>query len=65
MIYYEYGMRERGFSPGCQPMDGFIRREDSWTHLYYDLLVYDRKLSGNEVYNYSLDYIDKFEEDAR
>lgn len=52
---YVYGMRSRGFSLGCQPMEGFVRREDSVR--YYDLLVYDRKLTEEEVKNNELDFV--------
>ena len=48
-------MQIRGFSIGCQPMDGFIRREDDPE--YHDILVYDRKLSDEETRHYSLDFI--------
>ncbi len=51
---YFYGMRLRGFSPGCQPMDGFIKREDPSTNDFYDILVYDRTLSSDEINHYSL-----------
>lgn len=51
---YFYGMRLRGFSPGCQPMDGFIKREDSSKKAYYDVLVYERPLTKEEVEHYSL-----------
>lgn len=53
---YVYGMRSRGFSLGCQPMDGFIRREDC-VDRYHDLLVYDRKLTEKEVKDYELDLV--------
>ena len=52
---YIYGMRIRGFSIGCQPMDGFIERRDD--PKYHDILVYDRKLSDDEIRHYSLDFI--------
>ena len=52
---YYYGMRLRGFSIGCQPMDGFVERLDSETDKYHDILVYDRKLSDEEVRDYELD----------
>ena len=29
MTLYAYGMRLRGFSPGCQPMSGLVRCMDS------------------------------------
>ena len=51
-----YGMRLRGFSPGCQPMEGLIRREDDPDGKYYDLLVYDRMLTWNEMRRYELDF---------
>lgn len=52
---YKYGMRLRGFSLGCQPMKGFLRREDDTTGKYYDILVYNRPLTESEIYNYELD----------
>ena len=56
---YKYGMRLRGFSIGCQPKDGFIRREDDASGRYYDILVYDRELSEQELEDYELDYLGK------
>jgi len=55
---YRYGMRLRGFSPGCQPMIGLIRREDDTTEKYHDILVYDRRLTEKELRDYELDYLD-------
>ena len=57
MKAYVYGMRLRGFSPGCQPKEGFLYREDDTTGKYYDLLTYSRKLSDKEVSDYELDYL--------
>lgn len=57
MKRYKYGMRLRGFSIGCQPMDGFIERLDDRSGRYHDLIVYDRMLTGREVMDYELDYI--------
>lgn len=54
---YEYGMRHRGFSIGCQPMNGLIERKDDKTGRYHDILVYDRQLTEKELYDYELDYI--------
>ena len=54
---YRYGMRLRGFSPGCQPKRGFVEREDDQTGRYYDILAYDRKLTDKEVDSYELDYL--------
>ena len=50
-------MRLRGFSIGCQPMKGFIKRHDDPTNKYYDILEYDRKLTKEETETYSLDLI--------
>lgn len=52
---HKYGMRLRGFSPGCQPMKGLIRREDSTSRRYWDILVYNRELTADEIRNYELD----------
>ena len=53
---YTYGMRLRGFSPGCQPK-GVLRREDDPSGKYWDLLVYDRKLTDKELADYELNFI--------
>ena len=55
MTEYRYGMRLRGFSIGCQPYEGLLRREDDVTERYYDIIVYDRELDKEEVSHYSLD----------
>ena len=55
---YRYGMRLRGFSIGCQPMNGLDHREDDPTGRYCDILVYKRELTEQELYDYELDYID-------
>ena len=52
---YRYGMRLRGFSIGCQSMDGFIGRIDDESGKYYDIIVYNRPLSSEEIKNYELD----------
>ena len=54
---YKYGMRLRGFSPMCQPKEGFIRREDDMTGKYYDIIVYNRQLTEKEINDYELDNI--------
>lgn len=55
---FRYGMRLRGFSPGCQPMNGFLRREDSTKH--HDVLVYERQLTEQEIADYELDALTWF-----
>lgn len=57
MIEYYYGMKLRGFSPGCQPMEGFVRREDDWTGKYWDILVYDHRLTSADCEHYDLEFI--------
>lgn len=57
MIVFYYGMRLRGFSPGCQPMDGFVERQDDWTGKYWDVLVYDRQLDKADCEQYDLEFI--------
>ena len=52
---YRYGMRLRGFSIGCQPKEGLLYREDDTTGKYWDVIVYDRELTEEEVNHYSLD----------
>lgn len=56
-IMFLYGMRLRGFSPGCQPKDGLVERQDDVTGKYYDILVYNRELSAKELIDYELDFI--------
>lgn len=52
-----YGMRLRGFSIGCQPMRGLLERRDDVKGTYWDLLVYDRKLTEQEIRDYELEFI--------
>lgn len=54
---YKYGMRLRGFSIGCQPKEGFIERLDDMSGRYYDIIVYDRPLTQEELDAYELDII--------
>ena len=51
---YRYGMRLRGFSPGCQPKTGLIGCEDGGKR-YHDILVYKRPLTAQELADYELD----------
>jgi|SRR5690554_5652548 len=54
---YKYGMRLRGYSMGCQPMNGFIKRHDDPTKKYYDILEYERELTNEEIETFALDPI--------
>lgn len=60
MKEYLYGMRLRGYSPGCQPMEGLLRTAPGGGQ-YHDLLIYDRPLTDEELRNYELDYINEVE----
>ena len=64
-VTYLYGMRLRGFSIGCQPMDGLVERLDDKSGLYHDILVYDRKLTQKELDDYELDWIVKPSESGK
>ena len=61
MKRYYYGMRLRGFAPGCQPMTGLIGMQDilprgQYTQ-YKDVLIYDRPLTTDELKDYELAFI--------
>lgn len=59
--YYVYGMRLRGFSPGAQPMEGLIKREETPnSDRYYDIVTYNRSLAKEEVEHYDLEIIERF-----
>ena len=47
-VVYRYGMRLRGFSPGAQPK-GVVDREDDPSGRYYDIIVYDKPLTAEEI----------------
>lgn len=57
-MMYKYGMRLRGFSIGCQPMNGFVERKDDESGKYWDIIVYNRELTDEEIRHYSLDKLD-------
>ena len=54
---YVYGMRVRGFSPGRQPMNGFLESRVDPKRRYHDLLVYNRMLTKEEKRDYELDFV--------
>lgn len=60
-MLYKYGMRLRGFSIGCQPKEGFVRREDDPSGKYWDMIIYDRKLTDEEKEHFSLDLVAKID----
>ena len=60
MKQYRYGMRLRPFSIGCQPMDGFVRCEES--KRYHNELIYSRELTDKELREYELDSLEERKE---
>lgn len=54
-MMYKYGMRLRPYSIGCQPMDGLV--EVMVDNRYWNILIYDRKLTDQEISDYELDYL--------
>lgn len=50
-----YGMRLRGYAPGCQPKGVVKVIERDWK--YYSLIAYKRRLTDDEVKDYELDFI--------
>lgn len=52
---YIYGMRMRGFAPGCQPMAGLVDWEDTDGGKYYSILTYSRELTSAECADYDIE----------
>lgn len=61
MAEWQYGMRLRGYSIGCQPKKGLIDVLEPYDNNYYNVLVYDRELTESEMEDYELDFIMKNE----
>ena len=59
MEKYRYGMKNRGYSIGCQPLKGLCDVESDPTDRYYDILGYDRMLEPREMDDYELVYLGK------
>ena len=62
-MFYLYGMRLRGASPGAQPK-GFEIVTERYKSLggsrYYDILRSDRLLTDDEQNQYDLDYLGSY-----
>lgn len=54
---YVYGMRLRGFSPGCQPMKGLVGTMEGIGR-YHCVLIYNRELTDEEIMDYELDRLE-------
>ena len=61
MAEWQYGMRLRGYSIGCQPKQGLLDVLEPYDNNYYNVLVYDRELTESEMEDYELDFIMKNE----
>ena len=59
MKEHKYGMKQRGFSPGCQPMNGLLYSSLDLTYKYYAILTYDRELSDVEMDLYDLEKVEE------
>ena len=55
-LQFLYGMKYRGFSPMCQPMDGLYEARGE-TSKYHNVLVYNRRLTDKEVRDYELEFV--------
>lgn len=55
---YKYGMKERGYSIGCQP-SGVIDCENfsNKSNGYWSYIYYKEKLNDEQVRRYELDYL--------
>ncbi len=51
---YTYGMKARGFSPGCQPMNGLVDWRDDDNSCFFSILTYSRRLTKEEEDQYEL-----------
>ena len=65
MTKYVYGMlHARGAGPGCQPRHGFLGVEHDYNGSEYsNVIVYNRKLTEAECYQYELEFIREEAED--
>ena len=62
---YTYGMRLRGFAPGCQPIEGLIMVEYDTNEKYHALLTYNRELTEAEIREYELDDLMRIRSEQR
>ena len=60
MKEYLYGMRLRGYAPGCQPKEGLVNVYYGNSQ-YHNLISYNRRLTKEEMKQYELDYINETE----
>lgn len=57
---WQYGMKERGYSLGCQPAGVYHWQDvDKKTTGYWSVITYTRELTPEEISKYSLEFITK------
>ena len=61
MKLHVYGMRSRGYAPGCQPKGVIYWRDYDPSGRYHSIIAYDKKLLQKEERQYELDYIGESE----
>lgn len=69
--YWLYGMKERGFGPGCQPKEGLAYLATGQRvavilaggRKYWDVIAYGKELSSREIVDYELEFIGKTEKE--
>lgn len=54
MNIYKYGMKYRGFSIGCQPMQNLIEAQEDPTGVYFNILLYSEPLTKEDLKSYQL-----------
>ena len=54
MIIYKYGMKYRGFSIGCQPLENLIEAQEDPTNNYFNILLYSAPLTPEQIASYQL-----------
>lgn len=54
---FMYGMRNRPYSIGCQPMGGLVRVEEDNSGKYWNILYYAFPLLDREQDDFELDYL--------
>lgn len=59
--HYQYGMIFRGYSIGCQPKQGLIKVSEDIHNVFHDILIYNRKLTDEEIKEYELEFIGSHE----
>lgn len=57
MKLHVYGMRSRGYAPGCQPKGVIAWRDCEENECYHSEIAYVNKLLQKEERQYELDYL--------